>query len=615
MNREMKIWASESDEGWLLPSDADSWHCTQTLELDSSACPRVDEAFFNQVVALSQAGLLLLANAKKNAIYVVHLDYGPNPAATRMDYIAEFTVTMPILSFTGTSDILPHGEQIVQVYCVQTQAIQQYALDLSQCLPPPLEHGFEKSDSSVSRDVAGSEVFTSLETSGVKPTEISFATSAAKSSVLENSSENTPTSRQTSISASFEVGMSQEFATSSMESKPVSMPMVVNDNDVTSFASPPVPLSPRLSRKVSGLRSPSSNFEHGSQVNESGGDQKIIEYSVDRQMDTVQRNLSDIPSLDDDPRNNDEKKVAQDDITAVLNQPIKFRHPTHLVTPSEILRATSSSDTNHVSERKNEGEPNIQDVVVNNDAQNVEVEVKVVGETRITQNDEMGSEAEIHSLASEHIEKSFCSQISDLGIEMSRECCPLPAESYNVDESRPLDGASGIEAIDQSSSAQEEVVESAKDVSGKVVESVTTATHQPPASTKGKKQKGKTQGSAPSSPSPSVFNSTDSSNEPGVSSSVPSADSSFLQIQAMQDMLNQVIIYLIKCNVFLSYCYFCTTVFLQASSTVLIFMPGGWFVLYSITFLCGAGQLEFIFYIRLIPDLDQDLSVKFSLRV
>ncbi|MGI4673499.1 hypothetical protein ACR2XN_28950, partial [Klebsiella pneumoniae] len=70
----------------------------------SSAAPRVEDVFFNQVVALSQAGLLLLANAKKNAIYAVHLEYGPNPAATRMDYIAEFTVTMPILSFTGTSD-------------------------------------------------------------------------------------------------------------------------------------------------------------------------------------------------------------------------------------------------------------------------------------------------------------------------------------------------------------------------------------------------------------------------------------------------------------------------------------------------------------------------------
>ncbi|KAM5552767.1 hypothetical protein ABKV19_025135 [Rosa sericea] len=104
--REVKIWSTASEEGWLLPSGAESWKSTQTLELKSC-----EDAFFNQVIALSQAGLLLLANAKKNAICAVHLDFGGEPASTRMDYIAKFTVTMPILSFTGTS-ISPHGEQI-----------------------------------------------------------------------------------------------------------------------------------------------------------------------------------------------------------------------------------------------------------------------------------------------------------------------------------------------------------------------------------------------------------------------------------------------------------------------------------------------------------------------
>ncbi|PRQ35984.1 putative transcription factor WD40-like family [Rosa chinensis] len=32
-NREVKIWSSESEEGWLLPSDAESWKCTQTLRV------------------------------------------------------------------------------------------------------------------------------------------------------------------------------------------------------------------------------------------------------------------------------------------------------------------------------------------------------------------------------------------------------------------------------------------------------------------------------------------------------------------------------------------------------------------------------------------------------
>ncbi|KAI3510177.1 hypothetical protein L1887_25708 [Cichorium endivia] len=202
LNREMKIWVSESEEGWLLPSDADSWHCTQALELKSSET-RSEDSFFNQVVALSNSGLLLLANAKKNAIYAVHLDYGPNPETTRMDYIAEFTVTMPILSFTGTSDILSHGDHIVQVYCVQTQAIQQYALDLSQCLPPPL----------------GAEVFTVPEPSGSKSDDMPLTEAS------------------------------------------------INETDISCIVSPTVPPSPKFARDVSDMRSPSGGFEPRQQVN------------------------------------------------------------------------------------------------------------------------------------------------------------------------------------------------------------------------------------------------------------------------------------------------------------------------------------------------------------
>jgi enhancer of mRNA-decapping protein 4 len=140
LNREVKIWASTNEEGWLLPSDLETWKCTQTLELVSSLEHRSEEAFFNQVAVLPQASLILLANAKKNAIYAVHVEYGQDPASTRLDYIADFTVTMPILSLTGTHETHPDGEQIVQVYCVQTMAIQQYGLELSLCLPPTADN-------------------------------------------------------------------------------------------------------------------------------------------------------------------------------------------------------------------------------------------------------------------------------------------------------------------------------------------------------------------------------------------------------------------------------------------------------------------------------------------
>ncbi|KAL2636093.1 hypothetical protein R1flu_007572 [Riccia fluitans] len=139
-NRELKLWAQSTVDGLPPKAGGGTWQCIQTLELKSSASEgRLDKAFFNQVLVVPRASLILLANAKKNAIYVVHFEFGSTAAATRMDYLAEFSVTMPILSLTATSEGVSDGEGTVQVYCVQTQAIQQYALDLCQCLPPPEE--------------------------------------------------------------------------------------------------------------------------------------------------------------------------------------------------------------------------------------------------------------------------------------------------------------------------------------------------------------------------------------------------------------------------------------------------------------------------------------------
>ncbi|KAF8409801.1 hypothetical protein HHK36_005880 [Tetracentron sinense] len=550
LNREVKIWCSASEEGWLLPSDAESWQCTQTLDLKSSAEPRVEEAFFNQVVALPQAGLILLANAKKNAIYAVHLDYGPNPAVTHMDYIAEFTVTMPILSLTGTSDCLPDEEHVVQVYCVQTQAIQQYALDLSQCLPPPLENmGLEKTDSGVSRafDASSSDGFGTLEPShGSKPTEMPLGIAAPRPPMLASSnSESAPTARFPVVSASAEVPSLQEFATSSMESKPSPLPLATANADNVCVASPPLPLSPRLSGKLSGFRTKSNNYEQGLPPSDHGGDQPVIDYSVDRRMDSVLIDLPYVPSLDDISRK-DENKVAQNDISMVPSPPIMFKHPTHLITPSEILStAVSSSETTLVSQGMKMGEAKVQDLVLNNDVESDEVEVKVVGEVGSSQNDESDdSQRESHSAVAEKKDKSFCSQASDLSVDMARDCCALSTETYSVEAARQVDDASVSEALKRPPNAvEEEVQNSTKDVSAKAADPAapTTVPQSPAPASKGKKQKGKnSQVLAPSSPSPSPFNSTDSSNEPGSNSSIRSIEAVSSQILAMQDMLDQL---------------------------------------------------------------------------
>ncbi|KAH7572684.1 hypothetical protein JRO89_XS04G0290100 [Xanthoceras sorbifolium] len=541
LNREVKIWASAEEEGWLLPSDVESWKCTQTLELRSSAESRLEDAFFNQVVALNRAGLFLLANAKKNAIYAVHIDYGPNPATTRMDYIAEFTVTMPILSLTGTSDGSSDGEHVVQVYCVQTQAIQQYALDLSQCLPPPLENmELEKTDSNAARafDVANSDSSATLESShGSKSADMPVSTMTSVPPVLSSSSESVPIASRPESLPSTEVTSLPENASSS-ETKPSGLPSHGNAENFRT-ASPPIPLSPRLSRKSSGFRSPSNSFEPSPPPKELGGDQSAIDYSVDHRTNIAKEKMADVPSPGDNLWKAD-RNVAQNDISVVPDSPVVFKHPTHLVTPSEILSTAASSESSQFNQRMNVGEAKVHDVVVNNDAEGMEVEVKVVGETGIGQNNEFECPRESDIPVAEKKEKSFYSQASDLSIQMARDCC---AGTYNVEGIRQVNDVSVNETPDRpSNNGEVEEKDLPKDVPAKVgaSEAPLAIPQSPAPATKGKKQKGKNaQISGTSSPSPSPYNSTDS-NEPACSSGAPSTDATLSQLSVMQDMLDQL---------------------------------------------------------------------------
>ncbi|XP_057545386.1 enhancer of mRNA-decapping protein 4-like isoform X2 [Amaranthus tricolor] len=508
LNREVKLWASADEEGWLLPSDAESWRCIQTLELKSSVEAQSEEAFFNQVVALSHGGLLLLANAKKNAIYVIHLEYGANPAVTRMDYLAEFTVTMPILSFTGTSDILPHGEHLVQVYCVQTQAIQQYALDLSQCLPPPLDNLRLETSESDSRDAADGTP--SLEPSASKSFEVPFSTAKPSISGVGSSSE-----VKGPVSAASDTTSIQEIIASNVDSNSVSLLSASSNADVASVPSPALPLSPRLTKKLSDLRS----------------NQAPTDYPVDGQIDITQTSSSALPS------SNYDNRAIQGNALDVVNPPVTFKHPTHLVTPFEIM-ATSSPDATRVSE-KGDNDAKIQDVVLNNDKGNVEMDVKVVGETGFASNDESTRTAD-SQVITDRKEKSFFSQASDLGVDMSREYCALPSETSIMEEARN----SIMEALAQPSNfCEEEGDETSNDVSGKAADfSVSTSVPQSSITvSKAKKNKGKnSQVTGSLCPSHSVSNSAELLQVPVSGSSVPLMEPNS-QILAMHETLNQIL--------------------------------------------------------------------------
>ncbi|KFK38666.1 hypothetical protein AALP_AA3G144200 [Arabis alpina] len=514
LNREMKIWVSAGEEGWLLPADTESWKCTQTLDLTSSTEPRAVEAFFNQVIALSEAGLLLLANAKRNAIYAVHLDYGSSPVDTRMDYLSEFTVTMPILSFIGTND--PPEEPIVKVYCVQTQAIQQYTLDLCLCLPPPIENaGLEKSDSSVSREANLVEGMS--EPSGLKPSELPSVDSVPKPSILVNRTES-------ANRLSFPAGSASAETTSQAIVPPNGGPKTSDLQSETSGAgsayatSPQLPLSPQLSRKLSGYHTPVDAIEPVLPHHELGGKAPSADDSVE------ERNL-DVSSVEESSRSKGKNVTPEDDASGLRSPPAFFRHPTHLITPAEIFMGVSSAETSITSEDKRDRDGNIQ--VVNNDARVTEVEAKEVGEARSTQNGEINYLDETEHRTSEDRGKIFCSQASNLSTEMARDRHPIADETFIPDDST---------AYGQSLQAGDESGFDSRGVSAKLPQSAAT-------NNKGKKQKAKTsQGPGLSSTSSNVANLADAYNEQSQSSSHPMTDPLSQTLAMHEEILNQILV-------------------------------------------------------------------------
>ena len=159
LNRELKLWApTNSPDESPSRSGTGLWRCIQTLEFQSSGAleGKHDNSIFNHLVVASRASLILLANAKRNSIYAVHVEFGLSPASACMNYLAEFSVTMPILSLTVTEETVRGiGEGKVQLYCVQTQAIQQYGLDVSLCVPlSPVDSSLDSPASSEKRPLS-----------------------------------------------------------------------------------------------------------------------------------------------------------------------------------------------------------------------------------------------------------------------------------------------------------------------------------------------------------------------------------------------------------------------------------------------------------------------------
>ncbi|TKW41327.1 hypothetical protein SEVIR_1G306900v4 [Setaria viridis] len=490
LNREIKIWASTNEDGWLLPSDSESWNCTQTLELVSSLEPRVEEAFFNQVAVLPQASLILLANAKKNAIYAVHVDYGPDPASTRLDYIADFTVAMPILSLTGTHESQPDGEQVVQVYCVQTMAIQQYGLELSLCSPPTADTtGF-------GRDPAISRVYEAPpEVAGTESSTTSFTDSYSVSA-----SSKPPTADQ-----------SAEF-----DPKPSAPPLAYSEGD----GSVHLPSAPPGSK----MELPGSGPAPGTR----DIDQSAFDYTANRNMerDALKRQDTPMP-IRKDILGKDELRDGHSDVAMLPNPRLMFQvggNATHLVTPSEIISGTLSSAENNDVSKSDGGK--IQDVS-SRSSRIAELEPKHIDESKPDQNSGLEAVKEAQ-IVCEHMEKT---RSLEQTVEMISERS-VTTDKYSVEESQ---APSDKPTLDHTGVADENVRKNSLEMPEK---SDYSASREQSSSYTKEEKVLHPQTSGQPSPSVSAFNSTES-HEP-LSSAYPPI-SSFPEVAATQGMLQQLI--------------------------------------------------------------------------
>ncbi|MQL78335.1 hypothetical protein Taro_010770 [Colocasia esculenta] len=562
LNREVKIWACASEEGWLLHNDSKSWQCTQTLELRSSSESRLEDAFFNQIVLLPQASLMLLANAKKNTIYAVHIDYGQNPASTLMDYVTEFTVTMPILSLTGTSDCYADDEHVVQVYCVQTQAIQQYALYLSQCLPPPLESASVDKDLSISRasDALSSDGSAIPELSGITVSEVPAIHASQKLSTPHVFSEDMIKVRYPVISSSPDISSVHEVAAFSAENRPSAPPLSDTDIHVGPISPSPISTASNLSAIIGCLRSSSKSFEQ-----ESSPDHAVEASVADLLVDSgsegvitnipIVTNLPDISSLDENSTKGGSKSGPAD-ITMMLN-PSAYKmgaKATHLITPSEILSRPVSTEVTQVIPDLGGAETRSTEMAYNTATECVEVQVKIVSESKMMVHEEPHSRNKPAALTTAEKEKSSSSLTEESTVVVAKECS---ASGMGIlsEEASPVEDVAPSETLEQPSNSGGQAQDAIKDVpeshtmmiaseSGVTViaESATmTMVTQSPSAVKGKKPKAKQfQASGSSSSFQSPFNSIDSLNEQGVDLSLP-IEAGFSQtLVSIQEALNQV---------------------------------------------------------------------------
>jgi len=122
----------------------------QTINLQAS---KGEGVVFCHVAVQPELQLVVLADTARKGVYTLHYNLnsssndGSNGAAAAavdaaFDYAAFFSVQQPILSMATIPEAVEEGDEQQQqllLYCVQTDAIQQYLLSTSMCVAAPGE--------------------------------------------------------------------------------------------------------------------------------------------------------------------------------------------------------------------------------------------------------------------------------------------------------------------------------------------------------------------------------------------------------------------------------------------------------------------------------------------
>ena len=92
-----------------------------------------EKTSFIHTMSLWNDGIVLLADTPNNCIYSLHI----NMKRRKFDYLAKFSVGKPVLSMFvfWNSENVDEGRGGIEVNAVQTDAVQQYYIDVDMCMP------------------------------------------------------------------------------------------------------------------------------------------------------------------------------------------------------------------------------------------------------------------------------------------------------------------------------------------------------------------------------------------------------------------------------------------------------------------------------------------------